>query len=341
MRTNILSLALVSLLGVASALPIGEQPQDRNRLLRDFTNTHGTGSRLTRRADPELSNTQGDDGQAGAQALARAGGKPGIAYAPFKKDHNCKSAKEVQADFDNVLKDYSMVRLYGVECDQVAKALEGAKKHKMKLFLGFYSSEPNKIEEEFKSMNKQLNGDWSLVDTVSFGNENVERLTNMGKDQRVASVLAGLKQVRGLLKGTSFKGSVVSVETWVAARDNPSILQNSDYCAVNFHPFFDQGGVTAEKAGDFIAQKIQTDLKPKCGGKRVVITETGWPHAGTAHHGAVPGLKQQAAAIASIKGAVPAADLILFSPFDDEWKQNNAATWNAEQFWGIAGKKSG
>ncbi|KAL8404600.1 hypothetical protein RB594_009450 [Gaeumannomyces avenae] len=315
MRSNILALALVSLLGVASALPIG--------------------SRLVRRADSELANTQDDDGQAGAQVLARAAGKPGIAYAPFKKDNQCKSANEVQADFDNVLKDYSMVRLYGVECNQVATALQGAKKHKMKLFLGFYTTEPGKIAEEFKSMNKQLGGDWSLVDTVSFGNENLD------KGQGVAVVLAGLKQVRGLLKGTSFKGSVVAVETWVAARDNAKVLEDSDYCAVNFHPFFDQGGVTADKAGDFIAQKIKTDLKPKCGGKRVVITETGWPHAGTPHHGAVPGIKQQEAAIASIRAAVPAADLILFSPFDDEWKKDNAGSWGAEKFWGIAGKKSG
>ncbi|KAI1207766.1 glycoside hydrolase family 17 protein [Annulohypoxylon truncatum] len=259
----------------------------------------------------------------------------GVTYSPYKGSGGCKSASEVDADFALIAKDYGVMRLYGVDCNQVATAYAAAKKHGNKLFLGIYDI--NSVEQSVSTMAAGVNHDWSIVDTVSVGNE----LVNNG-GATVGQSLSALSQARSALRAAGYQGPVVVVDTFVAMLSHPELCDQSDYCAVNVHPFFDPN-TGPNQAGSFITStvsKIRSKLSDSS--KRIVVTETGWPWQGEANGAAVPGIGQQSTALSSIKNAFTnnANDLILFTAFNDMWKKPDAGTFMAEQFWGMGGRYS-
>ncbi|KAF7198222.1 putative family 17 glucosidase SCW4 [Pseudocercospora fuligena] len=247
----------------------------------------------------------------------------GVSYSPYKVG-GCKSQDEVNADFAK-LQDFSMVRIYGTDCDQVNTVVTAAKAKNMKVFAGIYDI--TQAEAEAQKIIAAAKNDWSVIDTVSVGNEVVNAGTHSP-----AEVVAAINVAKGCLKGAGYTGNVVTVDTFVAMIAHPELCQASDYAAANCHAFFD-GGKTADQAGDFVYDQAQR-VKQACGGKKTVITESGWPHSGATNGAAVPSPENQKTAIASLKSKFT-NDLILFTAFDDTWKTNNANTYGAEQYWGF------
>jgi exo-beta-1,3-glucanase (GH17 family) len=262
-------------------------------------------------------------------------GLHGVTYSPYKGDGNCKTEDEVDGDFSLFSKDYGVVRLYGVDCNQIATVSKAAKKYGNKLFLGIFDI--SQVESAVATMAASLNNDWSMVDTVSVGNE----LVNNG-GATVEQSLVALAQTRSALRAAGYQGPVVVVDTFVAVLAHPELCDQSDYCAVNVHPFFDPN-TGAPGAGSFVSS-IVTNIRNKLSdpNKRIVVTETGWPWQGEPNGAAVPGLDHQSTAISSIKGAFNsnAGDVFLFTAFNDLWKKAEAGTFMAEQFWGMGGRYS-
>lgn len=256
----------------------------------------------------------------------------GIAYAPYTASGQCKSAAQIDADFAELKGKYSIVRTYGTDCDQITNALTAAKKAGLKLFLGIFDI--SSIAAQVQTIVAAVGSDWSAIDTVSVGNE----LVNNGKASAQQMVtLVG--QARQLLRAAGYNGPVVIVDTFVAVLANPELCDASDYCAMNIHPFFDSN-TAAKDAGPFVTRvvgEVQAKLSDRS--KRIVCTETGWPWQGNTNGAAVPGINEQKLAIESIKEAFASHpnDVILFSAFNDLWKHAEAATFNAEQYWGIGG----
>jgi len=210
--------------------------------------------------------------------------------------------------------------------------LTAAKAKGMKLFAGIFDL--STLSSEIAIIVSAANGDWSGFDTISIGNE----LVNSGTAS-ASAVVAAIGTARGLLTTAGYTGKIVTVDTLVAARANPSLCDASDYCAVNCHPFFD-GTYTASESGKFLTDMIPT-LSAVLSNKNqeIVITETGWPWQGDANGVAVPSLANQAAAISSITSAFSSSPnaIILFTAFNDMWKKNSASQFNAEQYWGLGG----
>ncbi|TPX18132.1 uncharacterized protein E0L32_002641 [Thyridium curvatum] len=256
----------------------------------------------------------------------------GVAYSPYNGDGTCKSAAQVLSDFQSFAGVYSTIRLYGVDCNQVANCVAAAKAVGVKLFLGIFHL--TDLASQVSTITSGVSSDWSCVDTVSVGNE----LINSGQAS-VEQVLAAIETVRGQLRAVGYTGPVVTVDTFMAALSHPSLCDKSDYCALNMHPFFD-GTITAAQAGDFITRQI-ANVRSKLTdqSKRIVITETGWPWQGSSNRVAVPSLANQKIALDCITGAFAAnpADLILFTAYNDPWKKVEQATFNAEPYWGING----
>jgi exo-beta-1,3-glucanase (GH17 family) len=258
----------------------------------------------------------------------------GLSYSPYLASGDCKTEEQVAEDFAGIpdIGQYSIVRLYGTDCNQVATVLPSIQKYGLKLFAGIYDL--GTLSSEIATIVAAANGDWSSVDTISIGNE----LVNSGTASPEV-VVAAIGTARGLLQTAGYTGNVVTVDTLVASRANPSLCDASDYCAVNCHPFFD-GGVVASGSGSFLTTQIGT-LQDVLSNKnqKVVITETGWPSQGSANGVAVPSVANQAAALSSIRGAFASnpEDVILFTSYNDMWKTNSADTFNAEQYWGFLG----
>jgi exo-beta-1,3-glucanase (GH17 family) len=258
----------------------------------------------------------------------------GIVYSPYNADGTCKSQTQVTKDFE-AINGYSRVRIYGTDCNQVSNVLTAAKAKGMKLFAGVYDI--NALSTEIATIISAARGDWSQFETISIGNE----LVNSGSAS-ASAVVAAITTARGLLKAAGYSGNVVTVDTLVASRANPSLCDASDFCAVNCHPFFD-GGVTASESGKFLTTMIPTlQSKLANSNQQIVITETGWPWQGETNGKAVPSLENQSSALSSIKSAFTSSpgSIILFTAFNDMWKKNTAAQFGAEQYWGMGGNNS-
>ena len=254
------------------------------------------------------------------------GFKSAITYSPYNPDNSCKSASQVAQDLAQIDK-YEVIRLYGVDCNQIANVLVATKGKNVQIFAGIFSL--TDIPDQVKTIVSSVNGDWSVVNTVSVGNE----LVNSGAAS-AGDVIAGIGQAKSLLKAAGYNGPVVTIDTENAMANNIDLCKASDYCAINCHAFFDPN-TAASGAGAFVLGWVEK-ISSMAGGKTTVVTETGWPHQGSHNNMAIPSPDDQKTAIASLNSAF-SNNMILFSAYNTPWKKDNSGTFGAERYWGIYG----
>ena len=256
---------------------------------------------------------------------ATGNGGYGICYDMIDGSTQCKTASRVDQDFAYLAKEgFKMVRTYDIGCDMGIIASKAAA-HGMKAFIGI--NDISNVAGDLAKLISLVNGNWAAIDTVNIGNEKV----NHGVAPSV--VAAAVNQGRGILRAAGFGGSVVTVEvfnSWTS-----ELAAASDYVAANAHGFFDTSN-TAENNGKWLSNTYD-GLAKIAGGKEVVITESGWPHAGSVNGAAVPGTAQQSTAITAIKTAFANKQdsVYLFQAYDATYKQPGAM--GIEQSFGIYG----
>jgi exo-beta-1,3-glucanase (GH17 family) len=206
----------------------------------------------------------------------------------------------------------------------------------MRVFAGIYdlTDFPNSLQAFAKAAPADAHGkkDWSTFHTIAIGNELVNGGTN-----NPADVVSAVNQARTILRKQGYPGPVVTVDTFSVLLDHSELCEASDYCAANCHAFFDASQSPAG-AGAYALEQARA-ISARAGGKHTMITESGWPHAGDANGGAVPSVENQKVAVESLRRSFEGrrGDLVLFTAFDDIWKDDNSFTFNAEKFWGIHG----
>ncbi|KAL9603652.1 MAG: hypothetical protein Q9219_000971 [cf. Caloplaca sp. 3 TL-2023] len=275
-------------------------------------------------AQPPAPAQPGEPASGDQSVTAGPGFKSGISYTPYNADNSCKSTEQVATDLAQI-NGYQVLRLYGTDCNQVANVLAATKGSNVKFFLGIFDLA--QVQKEAEIIASAVHGDWSRVNTISVGNEMVNKGTDPG------AVIGAIGQARSVLKGCGYNGPVVTVDTMIAMVNHPEICKASDFCAINCHAFFD-GNTPAEKSGEFV--KGWVDKLSEMTGKTVVVTETGWPTQGNTNGKAVPSQENHQAAVSSIGGAL-SSNVIYYSAYNDMWKKNGPGTFGAEQFWGIMG----
>ncbi|KAJ5334171.1 uncharacterized protein N7506_007954 [Penicillium brevicompactum] len=253
---------------------------------------------------------------------------------PLLADRSCKNQEEVNHDLDR-LSQYSFIRIYGTDCDQTKTVANAARRHNMRVFAGVYDLQgfPGSLSA-ISDVAKGPDGkpDWSIFHTITIGNE----LVNGGTSDP-AEVVSAVNKARSILRGQGYKGPVVTVDTFSVLLDHPELCVASDYCAANCHAFFDAnqhpGG-----AGAYALEQARS-ISAAANGKHTMITESGWPHAGDTNGAAIPSPENQQTALASLRKSFDhrRSDLVLFTAFDDLWKDDNSFTFGAEKFWGIHG----
>ncbi|GAV30169.1 hypothetical protein PMKS-003677 [Pichia membranifaciens] len=261
-----------------------------------------------------------DSGSSGSGSFS--GASKGITYSPYNSDGTCKDLSTVQSDLAK-LSSYGLIRLYGVDCNQVENVLQ-AKADGQQLFLGIFFVD--QLSQGIQTMASAISsyGSWSDVYTVSIGNE----LVNNG-EASASQIGQYVSTAKSLLSSAGYSGPVVSVDTHVAIMNNPELCEYSDYIAFNAHAYWD-GSVTGGEAGTWLLQQMQR-VASACG-KNVMCVETGWPHQGGNNGIAVASSSEQSAAISSIQSTC-GNDVVVFNAFDDMWK--NPGSNGVEQFWGI------
>ena len=274
-----------------------------------------------------------------------SGDKMGIAYSPYHADGSgrvCKSEEEIIADI-HTLANFSPIRLYAVDCDQTRVIIEAGKDAGTQVMAAIWNMDD--VDNELNQLIEQVGDNWGSVHSVSIGNEVV-----LSGRKSAGDHVSIINSCRDKLRGAGFEGPVVAADAAPMYLDHPELCEASDFLAINAHPYFDTY-VTPEQSGDFL-NNMKTAIEEKCGSEKKIIwtgkpppaldlhhkkshtneiTETGWPSSGEQKGAAIPSVDGQKAAIKSIVDSIPKDQVILFSAFDDEWKQDTPETGLTEK----------
>ena len=161
------------------------------------------------------------------------------------------------------------------------------------------------------------------VDILAVGNEVMLR-EDLSEDE----LLGYLERVKRALPGIP----VGYVDAYYLFEKHPRITAACDVVLTNCYPFWE--GCPREQAIAYM-QNMYRRTVAAAAGKKIIISETGWPHLGTAFHGAVP----------SVEGAMryfidtcrwaeqDAVELFYFAAFDEAWKVG--AEGDVGAYWGL------
>lgn len=247
----------------------------------------------------------------------------GITWDPFKPG-GCKTEAEWDSQWAKMAEQYKLVRIYGIGCENVPNAIKRAKKHGLKLMVGAYV--PDETVDDFVKVLSQAikdlnNGSWDIISIISIGNERINE-HQMTTSQAVDHV----NNARGQFRSRGFNGPVGIVDTVPAVVDNPALCDQSDLVLVNIHAYWD-ANAKPEDAGSFVQGQVQK-VKNACKGKRVIVTESGWPRS-DGKSGSKASADAQKAAVKSLRDKF-SQDLFLFTAFDTLWRNEEY-----EKYWGI------
>ncbi|MBP1839919.1 glycosyl hydrolase family 17 protein [Formosa algae] len=199
---------------------------------------------------------------------------------------------------------------------------EMAKELGMKTLVGAWLGEDRSINE------KEIEGlvrlaEKGCVDIAAVGNEVMYR-----GDLSETALITYIKSVKRLIPEIP----VGYVDAYYEFTDRPKITEVCDIILANCYPYWE--GCSQEYALIYMKDMYNRALKA-ANGKKVVITETGWPSEGLGLHGAKPSREH------AIKYFINAQewsksdniDLFYFSSFDESWKVGTEGDVGA--YWGI------
>ena len=161
------------------------------------------------------------------------------------------------------------------------------------------------------------------ADIVAVGNEVLLR-GDLGEDE----LLGYIERVRQALPGVT----IGYVDAYFLFEKHPRVTAACDVVLTNCYPFWE--GCPREQAIAYMQTMVQR-TRAVASGKRVIVSETGWPDKGSAFHGAVP----------SVEGAMryfvdtqlwaeqDGIEVFYFAAFDEAWKVG--AEGDVGAYWGL------
>jgi len=125
---------------------------------------------------------------------------------------------------------------------------------------------------------------------------------------------------------------VTTAEPWGVWLAHPALIDAADVVLINIYPFHEN--IPIDGAVQFTDEHYKS-VQSAAGNKPVMISEMGWPSAGSAKGLAVPSLEN---ASSYFINATRSADTIsipyfYFEAFDEKWKEKSGADY--ESHWGI------
>ena len=222
--------------------------------------------------------------------------------ADFAKEFTtAQNLKGAPGDF-NSFRLYTNIQAYSTS-DPI-QAFGAAVQTKTHLLLGVWASGTTNINNEISALQKgiQQYGDdlANLIIGISIGSEDLYRDGVTGTTNK-AGVGAGpdvivsfIQDYKKAFANTALASVPVGhVDTWDAWTNttNSAVIENVDWLGVDEYPYYENGkGNTIENAPALFASAYDATIAV-AGGKKVWVTETGWPLTGINWDQAVPSLK--------------------------------------------------
>ncbi len=197
-----------------------------------------------------------------------------------------------------------------------------AREFGLKTLVGAWLGKDNRINEHEISNLIQLAKD-GYVDIAAVGNEVLYR-----GDLTEEELLAYLKQVKSEIPDVS----VSYVDAYYEFEDHPEVTNACDVILANCYPFWE--GCSIEYSLLYMKDMYARALKAGKG-KKVIITETGWPNFGEIFHGSEPSIKNALIyfIVTQQWSNEEEIDIFYFSSFDESWKIDSEGDVGA--YWGL------
>ena len=197
-----------------------------------------------------------------------------------------------------------------------------AKEHGLQTMVGVWLDD-NKEQNEIELANAIRVANAGHVDILGVGNEVLLR-GDLTEDELIDYVNRAKQGVSGVPVGY--------VDAYFEFNDHPRISEACDVILANCYPFWE--GCPAEHAVLYMKEMYRR-AQHAANGKRVIVSETGWPNIGTAEGGAVPSFEN------AIKYFVDTytwaeedgIEIFWFSSFDETWKVD--AEGDVGAYWGL------
>ncbi|MCB9353360.1 MAG: glycosyl hydrolase family 17 protein [Saprospiraceae bacterium] len=197
-----------------------------------------------------------------------------------------------------------------------------AREFGMKTLVGAWlGNDPEKNEREIEGLIRLA--DAGLVDIAAVGNEVLYR-----KDLPEEELLQFIYRVKEAIPGIP----VGYVDAYYEFSQRPAITKACDVILANCYPYWE--GCPIEDSLDYL-KKMFRQAAQAGNGKKVVITETGWPSHGESLKGAVPSEKNALEYFINTHMWAIDEDIevFYFSSFDESWKVG--AEGEVGAYWGI------
>ena len=161
------------------------------------------------------------------------------------------------------------------------------------------------------------------ADIVAVGNEVLLR-EDLGEDELIAYI----ERVKLALPGVP----VGYVDAYYLFEKHPRVTEVCDVVLTNCYPFWES--CPREQAVPYM-QSMFARTRAAAPGKRVIVSETGWPDRGSAFHGAVPGTEAAMQYFVDTMQWAKSEDIELFwfAAFDEAWKIGVEGDVGA--YWGL------
>ena len=197
-----------------------------------------------------------------------------------------------------------------------------AKEYGIKTLVGAWLGDDANINErEIKGLIKLAKE--GFVDVAAVGNEVMYR-GDLSEEELLNFIYQVKKEIKNIPVGY--------VDAYYEFSDRPAITEACDIILANCYPFWEG----CDQDYSLLYMKDMYNRAIKAGkGKRVIITETGWPNQGTNLEGAFPSEENALKYFINAQkwSKEDGIEMFYFSSFDESWKVGSEGDVGA--FWGI------
>jgi GPH family glycoside/pentoside/hexuronide:cation symporter len=251
-------------------------------------------------------------------------GLHGLCFSPYvegQKAGDILSASQIRRRLEIITPHTKWIRSFS--CTEGNELIpEIAHQKGLKTVVGAWISDDKvRNEKEIKSLIKL--GIAGLVDIAVVGNEVLHR-----EEISEQELIAYIKRVKEALPNIE----VGYVDAYYQFLDRPNLVSNCDVLLVNFYPFWEGANINYTRS---YLQHMMALTQVIANGKKIIVSETGWPSKGENVDEAVPSqLNAMKYFVASQQWAEKNNnELFYFSSFDESWKVKQEGTVGAA--WGI------
>ena len=254
-----------------------------------------------------------------------------IVYSPYADDRSCKSADTIKSDLQLInSKGIKQIRSYGTDCGSLTTVLETCRELGITVNQGVWMSNAgvDSIDDQVSDVvNYGKSNGWDVFNLITIGNEAI-----VAGYVSPSDLVSKIKSVKSQLQSAGYNGKVTTSEPPATYLKYPSFCTDADIdvVGINPHSYFN-ANISPENAGSYIVHQ-QQQVADICGGKSILITETGYPSKGSTLGVNVPSPENQKIAVSSIIKET-GGDCTILTTYNDFWK--DPGPYGIEQYFGV------